>query len=44
MTAEPRATAGWCTCAEPIVVIKAERKGAARRLCARCGLGVKVAF
>jgi len=26
-----------CTCPDPIVVIQAERKGAARSICARCG-------
>ena len=32
----------WCTCPEPIVVIRAERKGAAMRVCARCGLSLRV--
>jgi hypothetical protein len=35
---------GWCTCPEPIVVIRAERKGAPMRVCGRCGLGLKVTF
>jgi hypothetical protein len=29
--------AGTCTCAQPIPVQKAARKGAARTICARCG-------
>jgi hypothetical protein len=33
-----------CTCPEPIVVIRAERKGAPMRVCGRCGLGLKVTF
>ncbi len=37
-------TKSWCTCPDPIVVIRAERKGAATRVCARCGLGVKISF
>jgi hypothetical protein len=37
-------TKGWCTCPQPIVVIRAERKGAAMRVCARCGLGVRISF
>jgi len=35
---------GLCTCPEPIVVIRAERKGAPMRVCGRCGLGLKVTF
>ena len=35
---------GRCTCPEPIVVIRAERKGAPMRVCGRCGLGLKVTF
>jgi hypothetical protein len=37
-------TKDWCTCPAPIVVVQAERKGAATRVCARCGLGVKATF
>jgi hypothetical protein len=28
----------YCNCALPIVVERAERRGAAQRACARCGL------
>jgi hypothetical protein len=31
-----------CTCADPIVVVQAERKGAAVSVCARCGRPVRL--
>jgi hypothetical protein len=33
-----------CTCAVPIPVVKAERKGAARTVCARCDRPVRIEF
>ena len=33
-----------CTCAVPIPVVRAEWKGAARTVCARCGLPVRIEF
>ena len=33
-----------CACATPVPSVHAERKGAARTLCARCGLPIKVRF
>jgi hypothetical protein len=44
-TAEPPSptTAGhYCGCALPIAVERAERRGAAERVCARCGLPIAV--
>jgi hypothetical protein len=35
---------GTCGCAVPVPVAKAERKGAARTMCARCGLPVRIEF
>jgi hypothetical protein len=32
----PEAPPDWCTCAKPLPVHLAERKGAARSVCARC--------
>ena len=33
-----------CTCAVPIPVVKAERKGAARTVCARCDRPIRLEF
>jgi hypothetical protein len=33
-----------CTCAVPVPVVKAERKGAARTVCARCHLPIRIEF
>ena len=33
-----------CSCAFPIPHVRAERKGAARRYCARCGLPIRIDF
>jgi hypothetical protein len=33
-----------CTCADPIVVVKATRKGAASSVCARCGRPIRLTF
>ena len=33
-----------CRCAAPAPVIRAERKGAARTSCARCGLPMRIEF
>jgi hypothetical protein len=41
--AEP-ARAETCQCRYPIAEERAERKGAARTYCARCGLPVPIAF
>jgi hypothetical protein len=38
----PSPTAHYCDCALPIPVERAERHGAAERICARCGLPVPV--
>lgn len=32
----PAPTPTWCTCEKPLPVHMAERKGAARSVCARC--------
>jgi hypothetical protein len=32
----------WCTCEKPLPVHIAERKGAARSVCARCGLPMRL--
>ena len=33
-----------CQCATPVPVVKAERKGAARTVCARCDRPVRIEF
>jgi hypothetical protein len=33
-----------CRCAVPVPVVKAERKGAARTICARCDRPVRIEF
>ena len=33
-----------CSCAKPVPVERSERKGAARTVCGRCGLPVKLAL
>jgi hypothetical protein len=33
---EEKTTPPWCTCEKPLPVHLAERKGAARSVCARC--------
>jgi len=33
-----------CTCAVPVPQVRAERKGAARTHCARCGLPIRLDF
>jgi hypothetical protein len=33
-----------CRCAVPVPVVKAERKGAARTVCARCDRPVRIKF
>jgi len=33
-----------CRCAVPVPVVKAERKGAARTVCARCDRPVRIEF
>ena len=33
-----------CRCAVPVPVVKAERKGAARTVCARCDRAVRIEF
>jgi hypothetical protein len=39
----PPSTVGhYCGCALPIAVERAERRGAAERVCARCGLPIAV--
>jgi hypothetical protein len=35
---------GTCQCAVPVPVVKAERKGAARTVCARCERPVRIEF
>jgi hypothetical protein len=37
-------TPSLCTCPAPIPEVRAERKGAARTHCARCGLPVPIGF
>ena len=44
MTAKTATVADRCACAEPIVVVRAVRKGAAASYCARCGKPVKLSF
>lgn len=33
-----------CTCATPVPQVTAARKGAARTVCARCGLPIRIAL
>jgi hypothetical protein len=33
-----------CTCSEPIPVVRADRKGAGRTECLRCGMPVRLTF
>jgi len=33
-----------CRCAVPVPVVKAERKGAARTVCARCDRPIRIEF
>jgi hypothetical protein len=33
-----------CACSPPVPDVRADRKGAARTYCARCGLPMKIAF
>jgi hypothetical protein len=33
-----------CTCADPIVVVKATRKGAASSTCVRCGRPIRLSL
>jgi hypothetical protein len=45
MGSTPVVTKGQtCTCAEPVPVVRAVRKGAARTHCQRCGLPIRLAF
>jgi hypothetical protein len=37
-------TANVCTCAVPVLQVKAAWKGAARTYCARCGLPARITF
>jgi hypothetical protein len=41
---DARSDAERCTCADPIVVVKAVRKGAASSTCARCGRPIRLTF
>jgi hypothetical protein len=41
---DDRNDADRCTCADPIVVVKAVRKGAASSTCARCGRPIRLTF
>jgi len=38
----PTKTTEWCVCAKPLPVHIAERKGAARSVCARCERPLKL--
>ncbi len=39
---DPSPEAHYCACALPIAVERAERRGAAQRICARCDLPIAV--
>ncbi len=44
MTKTATHVAERCTCTTPIVVVRAERKGAAASYCARCGRPVRISL
>ena len=45
MGTTPLVTTGrTCTCADPVPVVRAVRKGAASTFCQRCGLPIRLAF
>jgi hypothetical protein len=41
---QPPAQAYYCSCAVPLAVERAERRGAAMRVCARCELPIAVSL
>ena len=43
-TTPPPAPAYYCSCAIPLAVERAERRGAAMRMCARCELPIAVSL
>jgi hypothetical protein len=43
-TTPPPATAYYCSCAIPLAVERAERRGAAMRVCTRCELPIAVSL
>jgi hypothetical protein len=43
-TTPPPAAAYYCSCAIPLAVERAERRGAAMRVCARCELPIAVSL
>jgi hypothetical protein len=44
ITTPPPATAYYCSCAIPLAVERAERRGAAMRVCTRCELPIAVSL
>jgi hypothetical protein len=44
LTDKPKPTQLWCTCEKPLPVHMAERKGAARSVCARCERPLRLRF